>query len=163
MDISSRLVEVQSEPYSPGLRLTMCVKRGSIQCWFKWRHFRQFVTWCSSLWRNKSVYTNFSHMQSYYQLYVAKLCRLSPLMSCSRGPTGSWRGLQSGVCGPTRPNSAPGQAGLLSPPLNTPEWLLSAWLRGAAANGCFQALKASWKHQRGQISTILVQIYTEPV
>lgn len=57
---------------------------------------------------------------------TVKLCRLSPLMSCSRDPTGSWRGLQSEVCGPTRLNSAPGQDGPPSPLLNTLELQPSA-------------------------------------
>lgn len=50
----------------------------------------------------------------------AHSCRCSPLLSCSRGPTRSWRGPRSGVCGPTHLNSGRGRAGLPAPRLNTP-------------------------------------------
>lgn len=87
-------------------------------------------------------------------LSVAKSWRLSPLSSCSMGPTGSWQGLQSVECGPTHLNSVQEQAGLPFPQPNTPGWLLLAWQTGAAANGCFQALKASWKQEVRDETTI---------
>lgn len=72
-------------------------------------------------------------------------------MSCSRGPAGPWRGLQSEACGPTHLSSVPGQDDHPAPLLNIPEWQPSAWPTGAAANGCSPVLKASWKHERGLI------------